>query len=196
MKCMYFIEFNISLTLFSKLAVIFTVPNLNNLLMKLSNYLPALALIALLSFSCSTDSIEEEKIDALTSNYAPEAKTIEIEILELLNNHRISKGLSALGNMSPIKAQAYNHTDYMVEKNEMSHDNFYLRSSTLKNNEGAITVGENVAFAYSSAESVVNAWINSDSHRENIEGDFTNFDVSAEKNADGKWFFTNIFIKK
>ena len=164
--------------------------------MKLSNYMPAMALIALLSFSCSTDSIEEDKIDALTSNYAPEAKTIEIEILELINNHRISKGLTALDNMTPIKAQAYNHTDYMIDKDEMSHDNFYLRSSTLKNNEGAITVGENVAYAYSSAESVVNAWINSDSHRANIEGEFTNFDISAEKNSEGKWYFTNIFIKK
>ena len=33
-------------------------------------------------------------------------------------------------------------------------------------------------------------------HKENIEGDFTNFDVSAEKNAEGNWFYTNIFIKK
>jgi uncharacterized protein YkwD len=155
-----------------------------------------MALLALLFFSCSTDSVEEDKIEALTSNYAPEAKTIEIEILELINNHRISKGLSSLGNMTPIKAQAYSHTDYMVDKDEMSHDNFYLRSSTLKNNEGAITVGENVAYAYSSAESVVNAWINSESHRANIEGDFTNFDISAEKNNEGKWYFTNIFIKK
>ena len=164
--------------------------------MKLSTYLPAMAVIALLSFSCSTDSIEEDKIDALASTYAPEAKTIEIEILELINNYRITNGFSALESMTPIKAQAYSHTDYMVNKNEMSHDNFYLRSSTLKNNEGAITVGENVAYAYSSAQSVVNAWLNSDPHRENIEGDFTNFDVSAEKNSEGKWYYTNIFIKK
>ena len=84
----------------------------------------------------------------------------------------------------------------MREKQEVSHDNFYLRSNSLKNNPGATKVGENVAYGYSSAQSVVNAWLNSESHREIIEGDFTNFDVSAEKDPNGKWYFTNMFIKK
>ena len=193
---MFFIEFNISLTVFCKMAVIFTVPNLNNLLMKLSKFLPTLALLALLSFSCSTDSIEENKIDALSASYVPETKAIEIEILELLNNHRITIGLNTLGDLSKIKATAYSHTDYMREKQEVSHDNFYLRSNSLKNNPGATKVGENVAYGYSSAQSVVNAWLNSESHREIIEGDFTNFDISAEKDPNGKWYFTNMFIKK
>lgn len=164
--------------------------------MKLSTYLPAMALLALVSFSCSTDAIEEDKIDAIASSYVPQTKAIEIEILELINNHRISIGLNALENMSSIKAQAFNHTDYMIEKNAISHDNFLQRSTNLKNNPGAQNVSENVAFAYSSSESVVNAWLNSDGHKAIIEGDFTNFDISAEKDTDGKWYYTNIFIKK
>ncbi len=164
--------------------------------MKLSTYLPAMALLALFSFSCSTDSIEEDKIDAIVSSYVPETKTNEIEILELINNHRISIGLIALQNMSTIKAQAFGHTDYMIDKSEISHDNFLRRSSNLKDNPGALRVAENVAYAYSSPESVVNAWLNSEGHREIIEGDFTNFDISAEKDNDGKWYYTNIFIKK
>jgi uncharacterized protein YkwD len=164
--------------------------------MKLSTYLPAMALLAMVSFSCSTDAIEEGKIDALTSSYVPETKTIEIEILELINNHRISIGLNALENMSSIKAQAYGHTEYMIDKNEISHDNFLQRSASLKNNPGAMNVSENVAFAYSSAQSVVNAWLGSEGHRAVIEGDFTNFDVSADLDKDGKYYYTNIFIKK
>ncbi|TJY34027.1 CAP domain-containing protein [Pontimicrobium aquaticum] len=164
--------------------------------MKLSKFLPTLALLALMSFSCSTDSIEEDKIDALANSYVPATKTIEIEILELINNHRITLGLNALNDMSQIKATAYSHTDYMRDKQEVSHDNFYQRSSSLKNNPGATKVGENVAYGFSSAQSVVNAWLNSDGHREIIEGDFTNFDVSAEKDQNGKWYYTNIFIKK
>ena len=163
--------------------------------MKLSKFLPTLALLTLMSFSCSTDSIEEDKIDALTS-YVPATKTIEIEILELINNYRIEKGLNTLGDMSKVKATAYSHTNYMRDKQEVSHDNFYQRSTSLKNNPGASKVGENVAYGYASAQSVVNAWLNSDGHREIIEGDFTNFDVSAEKDPAGKWYYTNIFIKK
>ena len=164
--------------------------------MKLSKFLPALALIVLMSFSCSTDSIEEDKIEALSTSYVPATKAIEIEILELINNHRITIGLNSLEDMNKVKALAYGHSNYMRDKQEVSHDNFYQRSSTLKNNPGATRVGENVAYGYSTAQSVVNAWLNSDGHKEIIEGDFTNFDISAEKDPEGKWYYTNIFIKK
>ena len=66
----------------------------------------------------------------------------------------------------------------------------------LSKNANAIGVGENVAYGYSTAESVVNAWIKSEGHKKNIEGDFTHFEVTAEKSSDDKWYFTNIFIKK
>ena len=84
----------------------------------------------------------------------------------------------------------------MVEVDNVSHDNFFQRKNSLVQNASATKVSENVAYAFSSAESVVNAWLNSEGHRANIEGDFTDFDVSAEKNIEGKWYFTNIFIKK
>jgi len=164
--------------------------------MRLAKLLPVMALLTVLSFSCSTDAIEEDTLDAKTSLYIPETKTIEIEILELINNHRISIGLNSLAKMNSIKAQAYGHTDYMIDKSKISHDNFLKRSNTLKNNPGALRVSENVAYAYSSPESVVNAWLRSEGHKNVIEGDFTNFDISAEKDKDGKWYFTNIFIKK
>jgi len=162
--------------------------------MKLPTLLPAMALIALLSFSCSTDTIGDQIAEV--SNYVPQTKANEVEILELINNYRITKGLTPLHNMSIIKAQAYGHTEYMLEKDEVSHANFYQRKKNLIDNAGAVSVAENVAYAFSTPESVVNAWINSEGHRHNIEGDYTDFDISAEKDADGKWYYTNIFIKK
>ena len=164
--------------------------------MKLLTKLPLLALLAILSFSCTTDSLDD-KADAIElSLTTPTTKTIEVEILELINNHRLSLGLSTLSDMTLVKQVAYSHTDYMVVNNEVSHTNFYKRSDYLKANAGAIKVSENVAYGYSSAESVVKAWLKSDGHRANIEGDFTNFDLAAEKNAEGKWYYTNISIKK
>ena len=165
--------------------------------MKLFFKLPLLALFTVLTFSsCSTDSIDD-KVDAMElSLFSKEAKTIEVEILELINNHRLSLGLNPLAEMDVIKSVAYSHTDYMVDNDEVSHHNFFTRSNYLKSNAGAEKVSENVAFGYSSAESVVRAWIKSEAHKENLEGDFTNFDISAEKNEDGRWYYTNIFIKK
>lgn len=164
--------------------------------MKLPTLLPVMALIALLSFSCSTDSIEDDYNNETISTYVPPTKAIEVEILELINDYRITNGLSVLNDMSTIKAQAFGHTDYMIENDEVSHANFFQRKQNLVNQVGAKVVAENVAYAFSSAESVVNAWLNSEGHKSNIVGDFTDFDISAEVDENGKWYYTNIFIKK
>jgi uncharacterized protein YkwD len=84
----------------------------------------------------------------------------------------------------------------MIEHDNVSHDNFYQRKTYLVSNVGANKVSENVAYGFTSAESVVNAWLNSDGHRANIEGNYTDFDISAEQNSEGKWYYTNIFVKK
>jgi uncharacterized protein YkwD len=164
--------------------------------MKLLTKLPLLALLAVLTFSCSTDSMDDKFENLTTDIVIPAPTSFELEILELINNHRLSVGLNPLQNMDLVKSQAFSHTDYMVENQLVSHDYFYERSAFLKQNAGAKTVSENVAYGYTSAESVVNAWLKSDGHRANIEGDFSNFDISAEKGTDGKWYYTNIFIKK
>ena len=164
--------------------------------MKLLTKLPLLVLFAVLTYSCSTNSIDDQ-VEAITENLIVQApKAIEIEILNLINDHRLSIGLSPLDDMSVVKSVAYSHTDYMVDNEVVSHDNFYKRSNYLKTNAGAIKVSENVAYGYTSAQSVVNAWIKSEGHKANIEGNFTNFDVSAEQSKEGKWYYTNIFIKK
>lgn len=158
--------------------------------------IPLIMLLVLLTVSCSTDSPDTNEDVLVERLVVPPTKQIETEVLELINNHRLTLGLNPLGNLEIVKSIAYSHTDYMVDKNEVSHDNFYTRSTYLKENVGAKKVSENVAYGYSSAESVVRAWIKSDGHRANIEGDFSNFNISAEKNDEGKWFYTNIFIKK
>ena len=164
--------------------------------MKRPTLWPVLALTALLTFSCSTDAIEEDTIDAIVASYVPDTKVIEIEIMELINGHRISLGLNTLDNLSQAKAEAFSHTEYMIDKEDISHDNFFVRKANLENTVGAVRVGENVAYGYRYAESVVNAWLNSPGHREIIEGDYTNFDIAAEQDADGRWYYTNIFVKK
>lgn len=165
--------------------------------MKASKLLPFLAIIVLFSFtSCSTDSAEDDALNAIEVPATPQAKLIEIEIMELINAHRINIGLNPLQNHSTVKAVAFTHTDYMIEVDNVSHDNFFLRKQSLQANANANVVSENVAYGFSSAEAVVNAWLNSESHRDNIEGDYTDFEVSAEQNSIGKWYFTNMFIKR
>ncbi len=146
--------------------------------------------------SCSTDSLDETADYNVEALVIPEAKPIEIEILELINQHRISIGLNVLVSHQLIKGQAFSHTDYMTDINEVNHDHFFNRKSFLVDNAAAVKVSENVAYGFSSAASVVNAWLNSEGHRGNIEGDYTDFEISAELGENNKWYFTNIFMKK
>jgi uncharacterized protein YkwD len=165
--------------------------------MKAIKLLPFMAIVALLCFtSCTKDDTLDHQTNAIDILTAPQSKQIEIEIMERINTHRITLGLSALADHNMVKAVASTHTDYMIEVDNVSHDNFFQRKQSLQTNASANLVSENVAYGFSSAEAVVNAWLNSPSHRANIEGDFTNFDVSAEKNNHDKWYFTNIFIKR
>ena len=164
--------------------------------MKPTTYLLSMALLAMLTFSCSTDDFQEGQIDQTALEKAPPAKVIEVEILELINTYRIGMDLVPLNNLSIIKSVAFTHTDYMVSLDQVNHDNFFQRKTSLVQNASATKVSENVAYAYSSAQSVVKAWLNSPSHKATIEGDFTDFDISAEMNSQGKWYFTNIFIKR
>lgn len=165
--------------------------------MKISTLARALTICAFMCLtSCSTDSYNEDEIIAAEIAQAPQAKPLEIEVLELLNNYRISQGLNSLSNNDTVKAVAYTHSDYMRESNEVSHHNFFIRKQSLQENENAQIVSENVAYGFTSAQSVVNAWLNSPSHKSNIEGNYTHFDISAEQDENGDWYYTNIFIKR
>ncbi|NRB60538.1 MAG: CAP domain-containing protein [Winogradskyella sp.] len=164
--------------------------------MKTYKLLPVLALVLSMGLtSCSTESVSDD-IESIEVPVAPQAKQIEIEIMELINAHRITSGLNPLNDHVTVKAVAFTHTDYMIEEDNVSHDNFFLRQQSLQDNANANIVSENVAYGFNSAEAVVNAWLNSPSHRETIEGNFTDFDISAEQNNEGRWYFTNIFIKR
>jgi uncharacterized protein YkwD len=122
---------------------------------------------------------------------------MESEIVSLVNAHRISLGLNALNTLNIVSAVADGHTNYMIEAGQVSHDNFAARAQTLMAEAGAKTVGENVAYGYSTSEGVVKGWLNSESHRKIIEkADYTHFGISMEKSSDNRNYFTNIFIKK
>jgi len=74
-----------------------------------------------------------------------------------------------------------------------SHDYFFRRSNGLKHYAGATKISENIAYGYRSAESVVNAWLNSQDHRAVIEGDFTHIGFGIIKTIEDKFYYTLIF---
>lgn len=101
-----------------------------------------------------------------TDDATPLAK--EEEIFALVNEARVSSGLSPLVRADPLDALALEHSQDMAKAGILSHDGFDARADTIERSLGSSNVGENVAMGYESAEAFVDGWLNSPGHRANI----------------------------
>ena len=162
---------------------------------KLFRAILPLALVFTL-LSCSSEATEETVITGtLVTNY--NYKADELELADLINEHRASLGLNSLELINHISYKSDEHNEYMIEKKEVNHDYFTERSQNIIQLLGAIKVNENVAYNYSTPNSVLNAWLKSAGHKSNIEGDFTHFGISIKVDPEtGKKYYTNMFMKK
>jgi uncharacterized protein YkwD len=119
----------------------------------------------------------------------------ELETMVLVNDYRVSMGLVPLKIDNYISYKSEEHTRYMISNNMASHNGFTSRSEDLMATLGAKNVGENVAYNYSTPQAVVKAWLNSPTHKENLDGDYTHFGISIRPNSNGKNYYTNMFVK-
>ena len=91
---------------------------------------------------------------------------------------------------------ALEHSEKMASgERDFGHDEFDDRSDRIIQETGATSVGENVASGQKSAQEVMTSWLDSQGHRENIEGDFTHIAVGIAASANGTLYFTQIFLK-
>lgn len=159
--------------------------------MKFNKIFVLLLLLCGLFVSC--DAFDE---DDENSSGGGEATSYDMQIFDLVNAHRKKIGLSALKYDDDIFNQCYIHSKNMATgKTAFGHDGF---SDRVKNLTPCYGAAENVAFNYSTnPEDVVNMWLTSSGHRANIEStQATHSAVSAVKNSNGAWYYTQIFIKR
>ena len=146
--------------------------------------------------SCSSDSSETPSSSSSTMkvmDYSYDSS--ELEAMNLINTYRVSVGLNELQQINHISYKSEEHDHYMIRNNVVNHNDFVARSENLISVLGAKRVGENIAYNYNTPQSVVKAWLNSPTHKENLEGDYTHFGISIRTNPDGKKYYTNIFVK-
>ncbi|WP_396147924.1 CAP domain-containing protein [Flavobacterium sp.] len=146
--------------------------------------------------SCSPDSKEEEQVEAklITDyNYTQD----ELKLAEVINDYRVNKGLNALEIINHISYKSLEHNQYMIDNNVVNHDYFEERSNNIIQVLGAVKVGENIAYNFSTPNSALYAWLQSPGHKANLDGDYTHFGISITVNpATGKKYYTNMFMKK
>jgi len=97
----------------------------------------------------------------------PTDSEIQTDTLALINQARIEHNLPALATDSFLENIAIQHCYYMISKHSCNHDNFNSRADTILS-MGHFIVAENVAEGYLDANSLVNGWLSSPGHRQNI----------------------------
>lgn len=117
------------------------------------------------------------------------------EILKYINEYRRKKGLPPMVMNAAMSAEALKHSENMAaRRTSFGHNGFQHRlkrvSSALSGISGA---AENVAMGSKTAKEVVDNWLTSSVHKQNIGGAYnlTGIGVAADKK--GVLYFTQIF---
>jgi uncharacterized protein YkwD len=140
--------------------------------------------------SCSKESYDQNNIPEAQNEVA-----IEQELMGLVNAHRTSLGYDALQYSEIAYEYANKHTDYMISKGGLNHDNFSARASSISLEVDAELVAENVAKDYPNAAEAMRGWLGSSSHKKTMEGEFSHTAVSVKKDAKGNLYYTQLFFR-
>ena len=123
---------------------------------------------------------------------------LERAAFELVNRHRLDRGLPALRLDPRVADQARSHSADMAAGNvALGHAGFDGRVQALRRAIPWRATAENVAFNRGHSDpaaEAVRGWLASRAHRENIEGPYEVTGVGVASNPAGETYFTQIFV--
>ncbi|MCT9931388.1 CAP domain-containing protein [Planotetraspora sp. A-T 1434] len=117
---------------------------------------------------------------------------LENEVVRLTNVERAKAGCGPLKHDAKLRAAAYGHSADMSAKNYFDHTSADGRTMKDRIEAAGYTswkaLGENIAKGYGTAASVVQGWMNSPGHRQNILNcDYTDIGVGYVKAGGPYW---------
>ncbi len=156
----------------------------------------ALTIVAAMLLACgetgaATDPYARTRAPARTTG--PTDREVA-SFVKLMNAHRRSLGLSALIWDSRAAAVAKAHSRDMLHRNYFSHTTPEGRTTWDRLAARGVTysrAGENIAWGQTTGRAVLEAWLDSPGHRENIERDsYTHHGVGKVGT-----YWTHVFIR-
>ena len=153
-------------------------------------------------FVCSCDKsttglVNNSLSDQSGSNTISD-QTITEEFMSLINEHRVSLGLSPLLLDQGMSRIAELHSAEMADQVvPFGHDGFSSRCSEVRSLLGGGNLcAENVAMGQKTALAAFNSWMNSPGHRANIEQSrVTHTGFGYKQSGTGTFYWTQIFIE-
>lgn len=125
-----------------------------------------------------------------------EITAMEQEVIRLVNEERSKVGLTALKSNTKLSSVARLKSQDMRTNNYFSHTSPTYGSPFEMIKQFGVSysyAGENIAKGQTSAKAVVDAWMNSTGHRENIlNSNYTEIGVGLDKNG---YYWTQMFIR-
>lgn len=121
---------------------------------------------------------------------------LELEVHSLVNQYRVGKGLRELKVNNAVRTEALTHSKNMASgKVPFSHKGFDERFNKLSTIFNISSGSENVANGPADAKTIVEGWLASPKHKENIEGDFNMTGIGISQAKNGTFFYTQLFVK-
>lgn len=125
---------------------------------------------------------------------------MEQEVLKLVNAERAKNGLSALSWAEDLAKVSRAHSQDMISRSFFSHTNPDGQSPFDRLRSNGIsyrTAAENIAYGQKTAAAVMNGWMNSSGHRQNIlNKNVKEIGVGAVKNQSGTVYWTQMFVAR
>jgi uncharacterized protein YkwD len=143
---------------------------------------------------CASSCAVKQSSSVLTSE---QQTSTEETILAYVNQYRQSQNLSPLIAVDTFDQIAREHSGDMQSSDKMDHNGFSGRASMVQNRYPQASVAENVGFnqGFSMPEKhMVDSWIKSPGHQRNIVGNYIYSGIGVTKSAEGKIFYTQIFV--
>jgi len=124
---------------------------------------------------------------------AASAAGLERGVHRLTNSERADEGVEELRKQRCVDRFAGRQAKRMAAQDRMFHQDL----GPIMEKCGLAGAGENVAAGYSSASSVVSAWMGSPGHKANIlRPSFRLLGVGARRSDSGTWYYAQVFGHK
>ena len=145
----------------------------------------------------ATTAAQTTTVTTTTTTTTTAAVSFADRVLELVNEERAKNGLSPLsGDHAKLNAAAAVRAEELTELFSHDRPNGSSCFTVLKElGVSYMSAGENIAMGYSTPEAVVNGWMNSQGHRENIlDSSFTYLGVGYVVDDSGYAYWVQMFI--
>ena len=114
----------------------------------------------------------------------------EAQVITYTNKNRVAYGRVQLTSSSCVDYYAERHAKWMATNQTMKHQGM----STILSACNLSRVGENIAYGFSSGQSVVAAWMKSTGHKANILNSYYRvIGVGAYQDTRGRWWVSQVF---